>query len=300
MRKVLLAGIGLLVVLQIIVSNVDWINYKLFWAQIILAVLLFTYGILRISKQNYLPFKSDLSLPILAYLTWIFASFLFSQFKSASGYALFNVLVLVVFYFLVAACLNKKEELDYLLNLWIFSGVCLGIYTLLFQEGEIVGSFGNANLFASFLVSTIPMALVKFYQANDKEERRLYLFSLLIFLVSLYMTRSRIGIAAGIFAVLLFLWLGLALGDLGRRRMLRGFFLVLVLGFVLALIFHKQLLAYLALGERVFIWQGTLKMIKERLFLGWGIGNFVLFFPKFAPVQIRQIYPDQFVNTAHN
>jgi O-antigen ligase len=289
---------ALLIFLEIIVPNIDWINYKLFLAQIITGGLLFLAALDYLIKPD-LRFKSCLNFPILIYLAWILASFLISPFKSSSGYSLSNNLTLVVFYFLAVSFLNNREKLDYLINLWIFTGVCVSIYAILFQENGIMASFGNPNLFASFLVSILPFSLMKFYQ-TEKEGRHLYLLCLFIFSAALFLTKSRAGIGAGIISLLFFsFW---TMSEKKRINFKKAIPLLLIFASVTVtgILFYKEIVTFLDMKSRFYIWQGTLKMIKERLFFGWGIGNFAVFFPKFSPPQLSQIYPDQFVNNAHN
>lgn len=297
MRKIIFWGICLLIILEVLVSNIEWINYKNFLAQIIIGILLFL-GVFRYLKSGFLR-KTLLDLPVLLYFSWLFISYLFSPFKSSSGYSFLNSAVLIIFYFLLVNTLTKKNEINHLFNLWIFSALLLCLYSFLYQV-EFIGSFGNPNLFASFLVSLLPFSLTGFYQAKDREDKFLYFISTVVFLITLYLTKSRAGISAGIFSLILFFSLGFYKEIIGNRKHLKHVYQILGIAIVTGLFFRRQILSFFALKDRVYIWQGALNLIKEKPFFGWGVGNFAIYFPKFSPPQLRLIYPDQFVNNAHN
>jgi len=307
MRKILFWGIAVLVIVETVVYNVDWINYKLFWAQTMLGIMLVIYA-LGWAFNPDLRARSALDIPIIAYLSWVFISFLFSDFKSASTYALFNILTPVILYFIFSSGAVKSERLNLLINLWILGAVYACIYgffhngpiSLPFAERPMTATFGNPNLWAAFLVSTIPFAIAKLFQTKGEMKRLLYVLVVFIFGFSLYLTGSRAGIGAGICAVLLFFGLGLLFRIIGSRCWVTGFFWLVVLILTWGFIFRKQLISYFALRDRIFIWQGALQMIRQKPFLGWGVGNFAVFFPQFAPHQLNQIYPDDFVAHAHN
>lgn len=296
-KKIIFWGSGLVIILEILLPNVEFINYKTFFAHIIVGLILFITALGYLLKPS-LYTKSSLDFPLVFYFAWLLVSFLFSPFKSASGYSFLNSAVLITFYFLLVNSLTQKEQIDYLLHLCIFSALLLCFYTFLFQE-EFVGSFGNPNLFASFLVSVLPLALIKIYQT---EEKFFYFASFLIFLLSLFLTQSRAGIGGGIFSLILFFSLGFYKEIIGDKKKLKSLYQILSIAIILGLIFHKKLFSsfVLSLKDRIFIWKGAMRLIKERFLFGWGVGNFPIYFPRYSPPQLRQIYPDQFVNNAHN
>ncbi|MCM8778999.1 MAG: tetratricopeptide repeat protein [Candidatus Omnitrophica bacterium] len=298
MKKIIYWGIGLLIILEVLVPNIDWINYKVFLAYTIVGLLLFIGAIGYLIKENFYK-KTSLDLPLILYFSLIFISYILSPFKSASGYSFLNTSVLIILYFLLVSSLKKKEEINYLFNLWIFSSLMLCLYSFLYQV-EFVGSFGNPNLFASFLVSLLPISLVRFYQVEDKEEKFLFFVSTFVFLLTLFLTKSRAGMGAGLFSLLLFFYLGFYREIIGNKNNLKRFFQILIMAIIGGLIFFRQILSFFALKDRIYIWQGALRLIKENWLFGWGVGNFPIYFPKFSPQPLRQIYPDQFVNNAHN
>ncbi len=90
-------------------------------------------------------------------------------------------------------------------------------------------------------------------------------------------------------------WLGnicamVFLGVVMNRKILLG----LLIAIIISLLFlpEKQMyrvknmfnLQYAANGERVYLWQGALSMIKKRPLLGYGMGSFQALYPEYAPV----------------
>ncbi|MCM8784458.1 MAG: tetratricopeptide repeat protein [Candidatus Omnitrophica bacterium] len=298
MKRIIYGGICLLLILEIIIPNVDWINYKVFLAYTIVGILLFIGSFGYLIKENFYT-KTSLDTPLFLYFVWLFISYLFSPFKSASGYRFLNSSVLIAFYFLLVNSSRRKEEINYLFNLWIFSSLLLCLYSFLYQI-EFVGSFGNPNLFASFLVSLIPVSLVRFYHTEDKEEKFLFFISAVVFLIALFFTKSRAGIGGGIFSLILFFGLGFYKEIIGNKKNFKRFYQILIIAIIGGLIFFRQILPFFVLKDRIYIWQGALRLIKEKWLFGWGVGNLPIYFPKFSPQPLRQIYPDQFVNNAHN
>jgi|GEM_PF-3036025 len=298
-KKLIFWGICLLIALEVLIPNVDLINCKVFLSYLIIGILLSISAVYYLVKGDFYS-KSILDLPIFLYFLWLFISYLFSPFKSSSGYSFLNNSVLIIFYFLLTNIIKKREEIAYLSDLWIFSALLVCLYAFLFQEKEIFGSFGNPNLFASFLVSAFPFCLVKFYETKERGLKFFYFTSLVIIFLSLYLTKSRAGIGAGIVSLVLFLGLGFHKEVIGSRKNLKRFYQILGLAIFLSIIFIQPILKFVALKDRIFIWQGALRLIKEKWLFGWGIGNFPVYFPRFSPPILRQIYPDQFVNNAHN
>jgi O-antigen ligase len=190
------------------------------------------------------------------------------------------------------------------------------------NRGSAVGTYANRNHLAGLLAMTLPVALALFYHSLGRKEdlavsgawrRRaaflgsrhgnaaiLYGAAVLILLVGLVFTRSRMGIAMGM--------LGLVLTTLiFARRIggtnvfgLTGTLIAMVLGFGAAIGLAPVLDRFSVAGAiedaRGELFASTLRLIGDFFPFGSGPASFSSVFPRVQPVELGA----WFINRAHN
>ncbi len=251
---------------------------------------------------------------------WYILSTLFSSYPHASRPYLYRqISYLLLFYFVSILNWEEKEKkiIIGILLLPFFSLVVkesisylqsfsngirlkyskIGIREILqyFHIHEIVipSTFGNPNFFAAYIDILFPLSLL-FSLHNLKGKKSLIgIPSLIITFFSLlliYETGSRAGILGIIIGIITILILYYREILKGKKKLIFYISLTLIILIVFIPLTHKypsfkekfnKDLERGTIGIRVRIWQGTLKMIKARPLVGWGLGTYYVVYPNF-------------------
>lgn len=310
-KKFFVYGIILLLFFSVVTfGSVD------LWAQTVIHLgtiflLLFYFFIssrgfaLRVSVRRVITSKEIVSIPpglIILFLCLTF-SYFFSYSKFTSREEFFNWLNYFIF-FLFALLFSEEKKLfcQGIIGIAVFL-VLKGIFDYFFSGiYPLKASLLNPNIFAGYLIMVIPLTIgqiSKFkIQSFDKlridpEQSRMgqnsklrmnnrtslsvisYQLSAILLLVGLILTGSLGAILSLFLAFLLFF----------RPR--RGFFLVLILVFILLLIFK---FSQPEVSNRLLWWQGALKMFLSRPLTGIGLGNFARYYPQFKTQGLSSLY----------
>ena len=212
-----------------------------------------------------------------------------------------------------------RRRLSGLIFIWLLSTGLVSLYGLYqyFFKGMTPphSTFGNANLFAAYLVLPFPLTLVLFINSIFSELRKnggriLSLAGLLLVMtLSLFLASSRgawLGLGIGLISLS---WLGCL--RMGRRwiaaRLIPTF---LALGLILTAFliprllereFVREELERGTMGIRMLIWEGTLRMIAAHPFLGSGPGSFQVAYPQYRiPEYFRNPHAVDATAHAHN
>lgn len=244
--------------------------------------------------------------------------------------------------FLLAACLfDSQKRRSTLLRMLILLGcfeAAYGIvqyltgwqkiftYTKQFNLQEATGTYINRSHFAGLLELTLPFVVASlFYSFALWSERRhgstdsnaparrgslgfqllFYLFVLLIMVMGVIFSRSRMGILASLFSILFMFLAALVRLRVGRRAWMGGVFLFLfcVLGYaiwiglgpVLARFEPVYESAYPQMEERISIWEDALHLVRDYPLTGTGLGTFGVAFRHYQTGSVNF-----YVDHAHN
>lgn len=228
-----------------------------------------------------------------------------------------------IFMIMTYQAFDVREKIDLLLKviLWLTAVLALiGILQhligldIIIQRIPPASTFGNRNLGAQFMLFGLPIAVYLFWK-EPKTKHKLLFASLGITLISYVImakTRSTI-LGMAIQMAILIPWI-----LIGVRYHLRKKFLkvsaVSVLCVLVSLLvafywyFSKQVeswggeLSFETINSRIPTWINSLQLIKENFFIGTGIGNWKVMFPKYsyAILDDIQIAVDLRMEQAHN
>jgi hypothetical protein len=156
---------------------------------------------------------------------------------------------------------------------WLSSGQVVVIQVRSFSV------FGNPNIYALYLLTILSLAVFLEKVAEHRVTRIFYRFSLIMALVSLYFTYSRVSwLLAAVFLIL----------NLGKRRLLKNWlFLFSGLLMLVSLSGFRTRLFDLIAGcdssatYRIRIWNGVAKLLANNWLWGIGPGNFGQVYPWF-------------------
>ena len=174
------------------------------------------------------------------------------------------------------------------------------------QGGLIYGPYVNHNHYAGLMEMLTPFPLVLALSRHARGNRKLLVAGIAALMAgTIFLSGSRGGmIAFGVQVAMLTFLLRPQRGA-WKQPLVIGLFLAVMIGF-LVWIGGNELTRRLASiqsetrqeltgGVRLTIDRDSLRMWREKPFLGWGLGTFPVVYPQF-----RSFYTSFFVNQAHN
>lgn len=270
-------------------------------AVLLLALLSLGSVFLKAILDEDFKFKySRLNSFILIFILVYFFSAISSLSMSESKNIFMLVAVFILFYFVIINTVNTRKEMNTLLYMFIISATFASIYGLyqyvfgdLYSQAwldsnmfenikmRVYSTFENPNVFGEYLLLVIPVIAALLFTEKGWG-KKLFLTTLLaINGIALVLTFSRgcwLGIIFGmaILAVVIdkrFIWLGIAL--------------LLLAPFILPETIINRFTSIGNMGDsstsyRVYIWLGTLVMLKDYWFSGVGLG--ITSFNKVYPI----------------
>ena len=199
-------------------------------------------------------------------------------------------ILFVASFYTIRRAAKEKDFLNTLLNLIVFVSAAVSLYgiyqkvtgqaettwtdTEMFEEmgGRIYSTFGNPNVFGEYLLMVMPITFGLMLKTGSTNRKALYLGAFALQAVCMILTYSRgcwIGIALAMGLMIVF-----------TRRKLTS---LLVFALILAPLFIPETIMQrlLSIGNvtdtstsyRVYIWQGTIRMLKDFWYCGVGIGE---------------------------
>ncbi|MBR6523158.1 MAG: O-antigen ligase family protein [Clostridia bacterium] len=193
-------------------------------------------------------------------------------------------------FYAIRRAAREKGFLNTLLNLIVLVSVAVSLYgiyqkltgqaantwtdTEMFEDmgGRIYSTFGNPNVFGEYLLIVIPITFGLMLKAEATNRKNLYLAAFSLQMVCMILTYSRgcwIGIMLAMGLMLIF-----------TRRKISSLFIfaVFLLPFVMPETIVQRIMSIGDVSDsstsyRVYIWQGTLRMLKDFWYSGVGIGE---------------------------
>lgn len=288
---------GLLVVLYAPISGVFFAVFLApFVPTMILAGLtLWTFMALVLKSIYKKGFKwkfDTVGTGIIMFLIVLFVSSLssFSTLQSLKVWAMY--LVFISFYFVILNAVDTKEQLHSILKLFIISGALVALYGVMqylfgwttanawideemFEDAtmRVYSTLGNPNVLGEYLLLVLPISAVWFLKFKSKEiSKWVYAVIFLVLALCLVLTQSR-GC-----------WIGFMLSVVVFVTFYEGRWwgLIPVVLCILPFVVPETMIdRFLSIGNmddsstsyRVFIWLGTLGMLKHYWLGGIGMGE---------------------------
>lgn len=272
--------------------------------------LLVRFGLNRAHKLNYSPVNKYLVLFCFVYLIAALTS------VTVSG-SLYTSLVTVLFALFALAfdnSITSRRQIDFAVMLLVLVGTAValyGLYQYFFYDPANAGSWidsdmfsditnrvystlDNPNVLAEYLLLITPFAAACVLNGKTLWQKALYLCCLAAMIVCMVLTISRGGYIGLILAAAVFLVM------LDVRFILVGILALVALYFVLPQTIIERFASIGNMSDgstsyRVFIWLGTIAMLKDYWLSGIGPGN----------AAFNSVYPAYGYNTisaphAHN
>ncbi len=304
----------------IIIPNV---NDSTFLKQYILyagTLLLVGIGFYRVSIQKEITINvSFIHLAVVVY----FLTLLVSLFKAHNFYLVQQALLfhgcLICVYFLSSHIFSTEESekriLRWIINLaWLVGGIAIiqsfdlmsGIITALASGRDVISTLGNANYCAGFIIILIPIVFSRLLSEKKLPQRVEMVVLLLVLLYSLLKTETRSSWIAGIVGIIIVLLLAIK----NKRMKWGGIAFIIVCVVAISVIFPEIVMkrlsglfemdAHSSFTRRLYFYEGAWKAFLSSPIMGNGLGNFILFLPKFRSPEYWIYQSEDIVPHAHN
>lgn len=287
MPTMAMVGGGLALFLCVAIKSVLGYKDKLFSKSYLLNMYLLFMGIAFILSTIFSYARSSSVKIAMVYIAFLLASYALIRILSEkkillvllNGISLFSIPVSLYGIYQHFSGFDKQ-------NTWID--------TQMFEDisGRVVSFFGNPNVFGEYLILIILTSTICFFISQSYKVKTIHLFAAGCSLISLVFTYSRgcwIGI---VFALVIFLFMS-------KRKLFLAF---CVLGAVSVFFLPESIITRIAsvgnladssTSYRVYIWEGTLNMLKDFWVTGIGLGSdaFNAVYPFYAYSAITAPHP---------
>ena len=257
-----------------------------------LVILTFISFFIYRLQHNELKFKLDAVGFLIFSLILVFGLFSITSLTPKSSIKIWLLYgPFIAFSFLLVSAVNTKRRLKYVLSLFITSGFLVSLYGLyqqffgkvdssawldptMFTEitGRVYSTLENPNVLGEYLLLLIPVCAAMIYACKAHLAKFYYFVVLCSSILCMVFTQSRgcwVGLIliAAVFAIFV-----------DRRLLAVGILAAFVLPFVLP---TSIITRFTSIGNindsstsyRVYIWLGTLNMLKDFGIYGIGLGS---------------------------
>jgi O-antigen ligase len=287
------------------------------------AVLCLAWGYRQWKSRELKVTRHPLYIPMLAFGALVVAQWLAGI--TAYRHVTYSLLFLYFSYgmlaFVVTQALRRSSQVRPLAWVVCGYGVVLASFALLQgiapngklywvwpleQGGLIYGPYVNHNHYAGLMEMLTPFPLVLALSRHTDGNRKLVVAGIAALMAgTIFLSGSRGGMLGfGVQVAVLAVLLRPQRGD-WKQPVALGVFLAVMIGFLIwiggneltrrLVSIQSEARQELTGGVRLTIDRDCLRMLREKPFLGWGLGTFPVVYPQF-----RSFYTSFFVNQAHN
>ena len=237
-------------------------------------------------------FNRNTFIPFLLFSAWILFTALKAPFKHGAARQLEEYIL----YFMIFACaMNVRMEKRWI-YFWASSGFIASLIAIFQYFGNLrypVSMFGNPNFFAGHLMMPLIISFAAALSPDfEKNEKKALCAFLAAGFFALLLVKSRAAIFSTFFGISTVMCLSTDKSNPLRKW---GGYAVLFLAVALMLPTIRQ---WFLTNVRIFLWKGTVEMIKKNPLAGWGLGNFVFFYPYFR-IKEYFLHPESTPTTTH-
>ena len=267
----------------------------------LIIIALALWAVETLNKKRFVWKKNSLNLPFLFFIGLMTISLVSSEHFAVSFKDYIIFLSYFILYFLVINNIKQKQQFDVFIKLFFFTSFVVAIYALLHYYGldpylkgipELISTIGQKNWVSNYLAMVFPIVFAYFLLEKNKKKIIYYLLLSILYTILIICQSRGIWISAGLTLILgiFFLYKFKLINILKKNK---KWLFLLLLTFVLITVFYstqnplnKNIATmpqritsvyedkFSSLNPRLLIWNTTLEMVKNRPFLGIGIGLF--------------------------
>ena len=196
----------------------------------------------------------------------------------------------ILSYFVVINTIENKKQFKFILYLFIIATVLTAVYGLyqykygdlysqawldtdMFEDIKmrVYSTFENPNVYGEYLILAIPIIISLMWEEKEIAKKLMLLAALGITMLAMVLTFSRGCWLGAMFAIALLAVM------IDRRFIILGILALMAMPFVLPETIINRFMSIGNMGDsstsyRVYIWLGTLAMLKDYWFSGIGMG----------------------------
>lgn len=291
-------------------SNLLYDSFELLKVAILQIFTFFILAILflKILKEEKIKIKlTEYNFPVLLFLFSLFIWCIFSsdlktsfsgEYMKRLGFI--NILNIILIYYILLNFLEGYATIEKILYSILFSSIIISLYSIFqFFRGETVSStLGNSSTVAGFLITSLPISLRIYFTSTFLNI--LSLIGFILFFLATGLTFSKIAIFSFLIS---FLLCSLFIYRIKKFRKKFYILLFFLLASFLILIFQhintgetkisftKKVfsLSNLESEKMKTIYKITLRMIKKRIFIGYGPENITYKFSQYKKREEAEI-----------
>lgn len=284
---------------------------KLWIVQFGIFILFIYFSWQVLFRQEKIYLNTVTILLLLIYFSINTSSFFLipSPHKYPALLTLVTLFVYVLLCFFTAQYLADRKTQTVIIFIWILTTIGICVYSIwqYLKNMRVIGTLGNENFLASHIGISIPVCIGYLLQSRQAHKHRswtrgillLGLIVLMLFFTTLHLTHARgawLGLSWSLSSFAIIGW-----GPKGKRLMISILITLLLIALIctpLGIIFVN---AQFQGDVRPAIWEGTLYMITEKPWLGWGKGAYFIFYPEYRVQEYWQTRsPTDLTTHAHN
>jgi len=272
--------------------------------KLIIILALALWAIETLYKKKFIYIKNSLNFPFLLLIGLMTISLVRSEYFAVSlkDYVIF--LSYFILYFLAINNIKQKQQFDIFIKLFFFTSFVIALFALLHYYGldpylkdipQLISTIGQKNWVSNYLAMIFPIVFSYFLLENRRKIIYYLLLSILYTVLLIFQSRG-VWISAGLTLILgiFFLYKYKLFNILKKNK--KWLYLLLITFILITVIYsipstpstHNPLNKntktipqkitsvyednFSSINSRLLMWNTALKMIKDKPFLGIGIG----------------------------
>lgn len=270
--------------------------------KLLLIIALALWAIETLNKKKIIYVKNSLNLPFLLLIGLMTISLLRSEYFAVSfkDYVIF--LSYFLLFFLVINNIKQKQQFDALIKFFFFTSFVVALFALLHYYGlepylkdmtRLISTIGQKNWTSNYLAMVFPIVFSYFLLEENKKKIVYYLLLSILYTVLLIFQSRGVWISAGLTLILgIFFLYKFRLFNILRQNK-RWLFLLFITLILITVIYsipstHNPLNKntetipqkitsvyednFSSINSRLLMWYTAFEMIKDKPFLGIGVG----------------------------
>ena len=272
--------------------------------KLLLIIALALWAVETLNKKKFVYMKNSLNLPFLLLIGLMTISLVRSEYFAVSlkDYVIF--LSYFILYFLVINNINREQQFDIFIKLFFFTSFVVALFALLHYYGLdpylkdmtwLISTIGQKNWTSNYLAMVFPTVFSYFLLEKNNRKIIYYLLLSILYAILIIFQSRGVWISAGLTLILgiFFLYKYKLFNILKKNK--KWLFLLFITFILITVIYsipsdqnplNKNIDTipqkitsvyennFSSLDSRLLMWNTALKMIKDKPFLGIGIGLF--------------------------
>ncbi|MCM8769840.1 MAG: O-antigen ligase family protein, partial [Candidatus Omnitrophica bacterium] len=227
--------------------------------------------------------------------------YLYAALTAPCGYAAAGSLELFLLYFLIFLLAAQYQPEKTWVYFWLgsaFIAVVIALVQDAMPSHYGISTFGNPNFFAGHMLIPLLLATSMLRQKKLPPPEITFLILFLVCgLTALFLSRSRAAIAGFFFGLACFAFFVFPKKGKSAWKAYGGLACFGIITYLMWPMIQKWFLSNI----RYYIWKGTWRMVTVKPVLGWGLGNFQIYYPWYRFREyFRQAESTPVTNNPHN